>query len=166
MQCVDFCNFILLTQCFFNSANKDDDLASPTELYQRRYHLEKAVDFGMSAVKLATDIKTGKKVALKFVPDLETFKNESATLQGLRSEYVVDLVDTYEVEISHHPQTQHNCSPDLMNFHSKICVPQDPQNKSHCIIMEYASQNLADFMRFNRVRRYHYFRIVCFKANI
>ncbi len=91
--------------CYFSEDT--DNLASASELYQRRYRLDSVGELGTAAVKIATDLKTGKKVALKFISNRDDFRNEVQMLRDLRSEFVVDLVDYYEVRKVHKPFSTH-----------------------------------------------------------
>jgi serine/threonine protein kinase len=76
----------------------DDDTAVASDLYQNRFRMEGVAEYAqMPNIKLATDIKTNRKVALKFVANKEDFLNEVDLLRALRSEYVVEMFDYYEV---------------------------------------------------------------------
>lgn len=106
-------------------SKNDKESFVASDLFAGRYRLEGATDFGTSAVKLALDIKTDKRVALKFVSDVSAFRNEVTMLNNLRSEFVVDMLDFIE----------------------------DQTGKSHCIVLEYASMNLAQYLRTNKLEK-------------
>lgn len=74
---------------------------------------------GLNSVKLAVDMKSERRVALKFMPSKASFVREVSFLKSLRSEYVVELIDYYE----------------------------DPSDKQHCIVLEYGEQSLASFLK-------------------
>lgn len=80
---------------------------------------------GLNSVKLAVDMKSERRVALKFMPSKESFVREVSFLKSLRSEYVVELVDFYE----------------------------DPGDKQHCIVLEYGEQSLAGFLKKGALQR-------------
>ena len=80
---------------------------------------------GLNLVKLAVDMKTERRVALKFMGAKEDFVREVSFLKSLRSEYVVELVDYYE----------------------------DPHGKQHCIVLEYGEQSLADYLKKGALQR-------------
>jgi len=62
---------------------------STADLYQGRYKLEETTQMGgLNVVKLAIDMKTERKVALKFLNNKESFMRECSFLKALRSEYV------------------------------------------------------------------------------
>ena len=74
---------------------------STADLYQGRYKLEETSSMGgLNSVKLAVDLKTEKKVALKFMSNKEAFLREVSFLKQLRSEFVVELIDYYEASRS------------------------------------------------------------------
>ena len=99
---------------------------STADLYQGRYKLEESTSMGgLNLVKLAIDMKTERKVALKFMADKEGFVREVAFLKALRSEFVVELVDYYE----------------------------DPHGKQHCVVLEYGEQSLADYLKKGALQR-------------
>ena len=90
---------------------------STADLYQGRYKLEESASMGgLNSVKLAIDMKTERRVCLKFMPNKEAFVREVSFLKQLRSEYVVEIVDYYE----------------------------DPNHKAHCVVLEYGERSLAD----------------------
>lgn len=106
-------------------ADEKDHTPASADLYQRRYRLEGVIRFGGgSTVKLATDMKVGKKVALKFVPDLEEFLNEVKMLKLLHSEFVVEMLDYYE-----------------------------DATRGNCIVLEYASRSLSDYLKVEKLGR-------------
>jgi len=76
-------------------------------------------------VKLAVDMKTERRVALKFIGAKESFVREVAFLKALRSEYVVEMIDYYE----------------------------DAHGKQHCIVLEYGEQSLADYLKKGPLQR-------------
>ena len=99
---------------------------STADLYQGRYKLEETAAMGgLNAVKLAIDMKTERRVALKFMPSKEAFVREVSFLKALRSEFVVELVDYYE----------------------------DPNDKAHCVVLEYGERSLADFLKRGPLQR-------------
>ena len=99
---------------------------STADLYQGRYKLEESASMGgLNAVKLAIDMKTERKVALKFMTNKESFVREVGFLKQLRSEFVVELVDYYE----------------------------DPNGKAHCVVLEYGERSLADYLKRGELQR-------------
>jgi len=99
---------------------------STADLYQGRYKLEETASMGgLNSVKLAIDMKTERKVALKFMTSKESFGREVSFLKQLRSEYVVELIDYYE----------------------------DPNNKAHCVVLEYGERSLADYLKRGPLQR-------------
>ena len=99
---------------------------STADLYQGRYKLEESASMGgLNMVKLALDMKTERRVALKFMGVKEDFVREVAFLKQLRSEYVVELIDYYE----------------------------DPHDKQHCIVLEYGQLSLADYLKKGTLQR-------------
>ena len=99
---------------------------STADLYQGRYKLEETASMGgLNSVKLAIDMKTERKVALKFMTSKESFLREVSFLKQLRSEYVVELIDYYE----------------------------DPNNKAHCVVLEYGERSLADYLKRGPLQR-------------
>jgi len=99
---------------------------STADLYQGRYKLEESASMGgLNLVKLALDMKTERRVALKFMGVKEDFVREVSFLKQLRSEYVVELIDYYE----------------------------DPHDKQHCVVLEYGSLSLADYLKKGTLQR-------------
>ena len=98
---------------------------SPT-LILTRYKLEESASMGgLNLVKLALDMKTERRVALKFMGVKDDFVREVSFLKQLRSEYVVELIDYYE----------------------------DPNDKQHCVVLEYGSLSLADYLKKGTLQR-------------
>jgi N-acetylneuraminic acid mutarotase len=99
---------------------------STADLYQGRYKLEESSSMGgLNMVKLALDMKTERRVALKFMGVKEDFVREVSFLKQLRSEYVVELIDYYE----------------------------DPHEKQHCIVLEFGQISLADYLKKGALQR-------------
>jgi len=99
---------------------------STADLYQGRYKLEETSSMGgLNMVKLAIDMKTERKVALKFLSSKDAFLREVSFLKSLRSEFVVDLIDYYE----------------------------DPNGKAHCVVLEYGDRSLHDFLKRGPLQR-------------
>ena len=67
---------------------------STADLYQGRYKMEETASMGgLNAVKLAVDMKSERRVALKFMSAKEAFVREVSFLKSLRSDFVVEMVD-------------------------------------------------------------------------
>lgn len=99
---------------------------STTDLYQGRYKVEETTSMGgLNQVKLAVDLKTERRVVLKFMSNKESFVREVSFLNLLRSEYVVEIIDYFE----------------------------DPRDKQHCVVLEYGEQSLADFLKKGALQR-------------
>jgi len=99
---------------------------STADLYQGRYKIEETSTMGgLNLVKLAIDMKTERKVALKFMSSKESFLREVSFLKALRSEFVVDMIDYYE----------------------------DPNGKQHCVVLEYGERSLSDFLKRGPLQR-------------
>jgi len=99
---------------------------STADLYQGRYKLEETSSMGgINIVKLAIDMKTERKVALKFMTSKEAFLREVSFLKSLRSEFVVELIDYYE----------------------------DAHAKAHCVVLEYGERSLADYLKRGPLQR-------------
>jgi serine/threonine protein kinase len=89
---------ILIASCLALVAGADEEFNYGQNLYHRRYRVEGDIDLGsLKLLKQATDMKTASTVILKFIGSREAFDRELQLLRLLRSDYVVEVIDYFEV---------------------------------------------------------------------